>query len=145
MSTESDHAAPNGSVSIQHQLTAIETKESDQFPTDDWLLQVFREWYDPCPLNAAPVVDGLLTSWQDRTYCNPPYSNVMPWILKGIDEHKQGKRIVFLLKFDSTTKWYRALVEAGAHFIHVGERLHHGAKYASPFSSVLVILSDGDY
>jgi hypothetical protein len=121
-------------------MRSIPTKESDQFPTDKWLMNLFTDWFDPCPLNPSPTVDGLSLSWKDKTYVNPPYSNVLPWVLKSIEENKQGKRVVLLLKFDSTTKWYRALVEAGAHFIHIGERLHHGHKYPSPFSSTLVIL-----
>lgn len=116
-------------------------KDSDQFPTDEWLMRVFEDWFDPCPLNAAPEVDGLAIPWRDRTYVNPPYSNVLPWVEKGIREHREGKRIVFLLKFDSTTRWYRALAEAGAHFLYVGERLHHGHQYASPFPSVLAVLT----
>lgn len=119
----------------------METKKSDQFPTDAWLYAVFDNWFDPCPLNSNPEIDGLTVDWADKTYCNPPYSDPLPWVLKGIEEHKKGKTIVFLLKFDSTTKVYRALLDAGAHIIHIGERLHHGHQYASPFPSMLAVLS----
>lgn len=121
--------------------TMILTKPSDQFPTDAWLKQVFSDYFDPCPLNYKPEIDGLLINWGERTYVNPPYSNVLPWVLKAVEEHNKGKTVVMLLKLDPTTQWYRALQEAGAHFFWCGERLHHGAKYASPFPSMLVILS----
>lgn len=123
---------------------SVPTKASDQFPTDDWLLDVFGSWFDPCPLNDAPEVDGLSIAWGLRTYVNPPYSNPLPWVLKALEEHKQGKTVVLLLKLDTTTQWYRALLGGGAHFMYVGERLHHGAKYAAPFSSMLAVLASSD-
>ena len=116
-------------------------KNSDQFPTDEWIMKVFNDWFDPCPLNDNPVVDGLSISWKDKTYVNPPYSNPKPWVEKAIEENKQGKTVVMLLKFDSTTKWFKLLAEHNAHIIHVGERLKHGGKYSAPFSSMLVVLS----
>lgn len=104
-------------------------------------MALFADWFDPCPLNDDPQVDGLAIPWEHRTYVNPPYSKLLPWVRKGIEEHKKGALVVFLLKFDSTTAWYRELIQAGAHIIHIGERLHHGAKFAAPFSSMLAVLS----
>lgn len=121
-------------------MEIIETKVTDQFPTDDWLLRVFDGWFDPCPLNDKPIVDGLKIEWKGKTYVNPPYSNVLPWVEKAIEEHKKGKTIVMLLKFDSTTKWFKKLISNGAHIVHIGERMRHGGKYAAPFSSMLAIL-----
>ena len=118
----------------------IQTKPSDQFPTDFWLKCVFEDWFDPCPLNSQPIIDGLVIDWGSRAYVNPPYSDPLPWVLKAIEEKSKGCSVVMLLKLDPTTRWYRALVESGAHFLFVGERLHHGGKYASPFPSVLVVL-----
>ena len=124
-----------------HVCQEVKTKESDQFPTDEWLMSVFDDWYDPCPLNDKPTLDGLSLSWKDKTYVNPPYSNPKPWVEKAIQENKQGKTVVMLLKFDSTTKWFKLLAESNAHIIHIGERLKHGGKYSAPFSSMLVVLS----
>lgn len=119
----------------------MQTKASDQFPTDSWLMNVFSDWFDPCPLNENPSVDGLAIDWHSKTYVNPPYSNPLPWVQKAIEENKQGKTIVMLLKFDSTTKWFKELVQAGCHIIYIGERMRHGGKYAAPFASMLVVLS----
>lgn len=119
----------------------IETKKTDQFPTDKWLLSVFADWFDPCPLNENPEIDGLAIEWGGRTYVNPPYSNPLPWVRKGIAEAQKGKTVVFLLKFDSSTRWFKELVQAGAHILYVGERLKHGGRYSAPFSSMLVVLN----
>lgn len=123
-----------------HPPQPIPTKPTDQFPSDAWIWSVFEGWFDPCPLDSSPTVDGLTIDWAQRTYVNPPYSDPLPWVIKGIEEHKKGKTVVFLVKLDPTTKWSLALKLAGAHRLDVGERLHHGAKYAAPFPSALYVL-----
>jgi hypothetical protein len=50
-------------------MKPIFTKESDQFPTDAWLLKVFEDWFDPCPLNSNPETDGLSIEWGGENVC----------------------------------------------------------------------------
>jgi len=59
-------------------------KKSDNYKTPDYLLKVFAGWFDPCPLNPNPKVNGLDLKWKNKTYVNPPYSNPLPWIEKAI-------------------------------------------------------------
>jgi len=117
---------------------------SDSYPTDKWIRDLFPEHHDPCPLaeNWQPDDDGLAYNWRIKTFCNPPYSNPLPWVMHGIMSNKMFKtQVVFLLKHDSSTKWYRALHEAGAKFLMVQGRLKHGTNNAAPFPSILVVLS----
>lgn len=120
----------------------IQTKPTDQFPSDEWILHAFDGWFDPCPLNDAPTVDGLSIEWRDRTYVNPPYSNPLPWVRKAIAEHRRGKRIVMLLKMDTSTQWFAELKQAGAHFAWLGSRLKYGSGCAAPFPSMLAFLTE---
>ena len=115
----------------------------DNYKTDDWLkLGLFESWFDPCPLNEDWVVNGLDLDWVHHTFVNPPYSNPYPWVCKAIDERDQfGHTVALLLKHDSSTKWYKALHEAGAHFLLVNERLKHGTKTGAAFPSVIAILT----
>jgi len=109
----------------------------DDWSTPSWLMVLFRDWYDPCPLRGS---GGLETEWRDRTYVNPPYSNPMPWVEKAIAENEKGKTIVMLLKLDTSTKWFLKLQEAGAHFMTFFGRLQFSRMKKAPFPSVLVIL-----
>ena len=52
---------------------------NDNYATDDRIMQVFDGWFDPCPLNDNPNIDGLTIDWEDKTYVNPPYSS--PFVL----------------------------------------------------------------
>ena len=128
---------------------------SDDWGTPDWLMSMFEDWYDPCPLKGIKSKDGLNESWADyydKIYINPPYSNPKPWIEKAIREFEIGQledwwgnnmTIVLLLKHDSSTQWYRMLKEAGARFLMVEGRLTYKGPNSKPcaFPSVLAVLS----
>jgi len=124
----------------------IQTKESDSRETPDWLMELFEGWFDPCPLDINPQVDGLSLDWKDKTYVNPPYSNPSKWVMKAIEENKKGKTIALLIRFDPTTQYFKALLDIGCHIFFCGERLVFkdvlkSISYKSPFPSCLVILS----
>jgi len=114
---------------------------SDKYETDGWLKNIFLGWFDPCPINPLPFTDGLGMSWGERTFINPPYSNPLPWIRKGIKEAAKGKTIVFLVKHDTSTRWYAELHAAGARFLMVQGRLKHGTGKSAAFPSVLAVLN----
>lgn len=112
---------------------------NDNYPTPRWLMQIFSGWFDPCPLNSNFENDGLSIDWLHRTYVNPPYSDPYPWVSKAIEESKKGKTIAMLLPVDTSTKWFRMLIEANAHiFYHHGRLSFNGSP--PRFASMLVIL-----
>ncbi len=124
----------------------METKETDNRATPEWLMDIFKDWFDPCPLNPNPTIDGLTLDWKEYTFLNPPYSSPSKWIYKAIEENKKGKTIVILIRFDPTTRYFRALIEHGCHVFYSGERLEFinpekEINYKSPFPSILLILS----
>jgi hypothetical protein len=116
----------------------------DSWATPKWLLEMFEGWFDPCPLNPNPIIDGLKIEWKDKTYVNPPYSKPLLWVKKAIEENKKGKTIVMLLTNDLTTKYSKLLIEANAHFMFCMERLKfvnpNYTKGTSRYGSMLVIL-----
>jgi len=123
-------------------------KESDNRATPGWLKDIFDGWFDPCPLNPNPTEDGLQKEWGDKIYLNPPYSSPAAWIYRAIEESKKGKKVVILMRFDPTTKYFKALIEANAHIFYCGEHLefinpNEEKNYKSPFPSILVILNEG--
>jgi hypothetical protein len=111
----------------------------DSYHTPNWILNIFNGWFDPCPYNPNPTIDGLKLDWKDKTYCNPPYSNPKPWVVKAIEENKKGKQIALLLKLDCSTEWFKLLTEADAHIFFINERVKFNGK-APPFCNALFIL-----
>ena len=121
----------------------MKSKESDSYATDNWIKDLFSEWFDPCTLSDGELrsFDGLGSSWGEKSFVNPPYSNPLKWVEKAIKEHEKGKTVVLLLKHDSSTKWYQKLHEAGAKFLMIQGRLRHKTGTPAPFPSILVILN----
>lgn len=114
---------------------------NDNYATDECIMQLFDDWFDPCPLNVNPEIDGLRIEWRDKTYVNPPYSKPLVWVKKAIEENKKGKRIVMLLRMDTSTEWFKLLQEAGAKFLWVNGRLRFNTGKPANFPSMLVILA----
>jgi hypothetical protein len=87
--------------------------------------------------------DGLEHDWSEEiVWCNPPYSNVMPWIIKA----QTARRAVLLLKSDHSTKWFREAHES-SRIILLSKRLKFGGygKNQTPnFPSMLAVFGYGE-
>ena len=127
---------------------------SNHWGTPDWIMEIFDGWYDPCPPfgDKDHRRDDLKGYWRHpRVYVNPPYSAPAPWVAKAIRTAQQGNKVVMLLKHDSSTQWYKQLVEARARFLMIEGRLNfkslanevEGSRNCA-FPSVLAVLGGGE-
>ena len=121
------------------------TRESDHYATPSKFYQKlhseFNFDYDPCPLRST--VDGLLTEWKGNVYINPPYSNIQPFLTKGIEEIRLGNAeiCVYLIPVRSDTKyWHDIIMPYATEIRFVKGRLNfNDVKSPAPFPCVLVI------
>lgn len=113
---------------------------NDNYATDEWIINIFNGWFDPCPLDDNPKFDGLDLEWKDKTFVNPPYSRPINWVKKAIEESKKGKMIALLLRVDTSTEWFKLLIDADAHILWINKRLKHKTGSPANFPSMLVIL-----
>lgn len=56
--------------------------------------------------------NALIQSWGFTSWCNPPYSDITPWVKKAIEEHEQGCTIVMLVPADTSVKWFKLAYES---------------------------------
>lgn len=57
-------------------------------------------------------VDGLQQSWTgERVYCNPPYSNIAPWVHKAWSERKAGLVVLLLPANRTEQRWWQEWIE----------------------------------
>lgn len=56
-----------------------------------------------------------------RVFCNPPFSNPLPWITKAIAEIKLGncELAIFILPADMTTQWAKLCIDHASRIIHI--------------------------
>ncbi len=79
-----------------------EQKTSDDHYTPKWLFDKMDVEFDmdvASPPEGIPYIkakkylsqkeNGLVTDWSGFVWCNPPYSNVEPWVKK-MKEHRNG-------------------------------------------------------
>ncbi len=134
-------------------------KETDIRETpDDLFKKLDREFgftLDACalPCNAKcrrffhPDMDGLRQKWSGIVWCNPPYSDILPWIKKAQDSVFNGDCdcVVMLLPSRTGTKWWHEY--AVNHKIRwIRGRLKFGpkGKTNAPFDCCLVIIERSD-
>jgi len=63
--------------------------------------------------------------WPNRAYCNPPFSNKKPFILRAVASNKTGSEILLYLPFDPTTIWFRWLYQQNALIMIFMKRMGH--------------------
>jgi phage N-6-adenine-methyltransferase len=67
------------------------------------------------PRYFTPEQDGLIQSWaHERVWCNPPYSDIRPWVAKAHYEilHGDAELVVMLLPANRTEQgWWQDLIE----------------------------------
>ena len=113
--------------------------------TDHWetpkdvLLSLYEEFQftlDPTPIGAT---DGLTIPWcGERVYCNPPYSNIAPFLLKA--KLDRPEVAVFLLPARTGTGWFHEYCLKANEIRFIRGRLRFsGSKNNAPFDSMVVV------
>jgi hypothetical protein len=94
---------------------------------------------DPCPING--VWDGLYRAWGERTFCNPPYSQLSKWMAKAFLEWSvAGNTVVLLIPSRTDTRWWHEYVMKATEIRFIKGRLRFGdAKTGAPFPSCVVV------
>lgn len=104
--------------------------------------------------------DGLAQSWAGETvWCNPPYSEIGPWVRKAWDEHVDARVVMLLPATRTEQSWWQRMVEpfrdrpgsplesrflpGRIHFLRPGQSaVHRGER--PPFGCVLLVWDHGN-
>ena len=60
-----------------------------------------------CKIYYGEKSSALCNYWDKTNWCNPPYSNINPWVEKAIKECERGKTTVMLVPSDTSVKWFK--------------------------------------
>lgn len=73
-----------------------------------------------CDMWLTQEDDALNSNWSIwGNWCNPPYSDIMPWVQKAVEEMKRGCLTVMLIPADTSVKWFKKAFDncTECHFI----------------------------
>lgn len=89
--------------------------------------------------------DGLSQPWPGKIWCNPPYSNISPWLRKAISERQQSRAefVVALVKGDTSTDWFHKYGTEADLFVFVNYRMKFGdSSNSAPFPSLVLVYGE---
>ena len=130
-------------------MSEIATKARDNVSSPPNVLEYVRanwgNFFDPCPLNRHPTVDGLIVPWGDVNYVNPPYSCVGRWVNKAYEEYMLGKTVVMFVKTQVLGRGYFQKIKTNCEIRFMKYRvMFPGYQNRAPFDSVFIILQPGN-
>jgi hypothetical protein len=102
------------------------TREEDRKPTPPELMQVFVDWFDPCPLEARePILSAeiLQPPTGAPIFLNPPYSEKSKWIDQAIEWHKQGHKVALLIPIETSTQYAKKILQYGCLRLYFDKRI----------------------
>lgn len=69
-------------------------------------------WNKKCDKFYSEMNSGLLAAWSgDRVYCNPPYSDIRPWVEKAWEQTGTDITVMLLPANRTEQSWWQDLVE----------------------------------
>lgn len=77
--------------------------------------------------------DGLKESWSSLNWCNPPFSNITPWVEKAVKETFKGKDSVMIMPNNPETEYVRMAKAAAQTIIEMPFRLQFVKPDGTPF------------
>lgn len=95
-----------------------------------------------CARHYTPAENGLLQSWKgEKVWCNPPYSEILPWVLKAAREQALT---AMLLPATPDTRWFAEIWRSAFEIWFVKGRLQFGgSKCSGRNGSMIVFFAPG--
>ena len=123
------------------------SSKSDHWSTPvalyDELNSEFNFNFDPCPLMSTK--DGRKGQWTGRVFCNPPYSDILAFLTKGLYHLsvRDCELLVFLVPARTDTAWFHDYCYGKSEIRFLRGRIKFGgAKYNAPFPSMVVVFRE---
>ena len=86
--------------------------------------------------------NSLVQPWRKLNWCNPPYSNIRPWVEKAALEINLGHQTVMLLPADFSTQWFKLIWEVSSEILIINKRVQFiGATGSPKFASFLCLIN----
>lgn len=86
--------------------------------------------------------NSLVQPWGCNNWCNPPYSNIRPWVEKAALETNLGNTTIMLLPADFSTQWFKLVWDVSSDVLIINKRVPFVGATSSPkFASFFCVIS----
>ena len=119
-------------------------KTNDQYSTPSFIYNYFINYLHYVDFNPLCVdyEDSLKKEFNCDLFCNPPYSNIEPFVDYMLDHMNKGFSCIMLLPVRSGTKWFKKIIDNKLTINFFTQRLNfNDGKYA-PFDCMLVVFDN---
>lgn len=128
---------------------------NDTWATPIWLFEYAEARYGKFDLDVCAAHDSykcqpyytieqnsLMQPWRRFNWCNPPYSNITPWVEKAALEANCENATVMLLPADFSTRWFKLVWNASSEILIINRRIKFvGASSSPKFASFFCLIS----
>lgn len=128
---------------------------NDTWATPVWLFEYAKNRFGNFDLDVCAAHDSfkcrpyyteednsLVQPWAYLNWCNPPYSNIRPWVEKAALEANIGNRTVMLLPADFSTQWFKLVWDMSSEILIINKRIQFVGATSSPkFASFFCLIS----
>lgn len=96
------------------------------------------------PAYYTKKMNALTLPWGESNWCNPPYSDIGPWVAKAYTETLKNNLSVLLLPADTSTAWFEAVWNRASELrFLIGRVKFEGARNSPKFGSLIAIFTPG--
>ena len=90
-------------------------------------------------------IDSLKQSWYPESgkgwaWCNPPFANIKPWVMKAEWEARLGAQIAMLVPASVGSSWFRDFVYDEAHVLLLNGRITFVGETAPYIKDCMILL-----
>ena len=139
-------------------MNALEARAvslGDNYGTPEWLFEFAQHRYgkfqldvcasranSKCQYHIGEPENGLACPWENLNWCNPPYSDITPWVEKANWEASyRWNSTVMLPPADFSTDWFRLIWGASTRIDILNHRVRFDGATGSPkFASMFCVI-----
>lgn len=136
-------------MAIGNNNSTTPINEKDYAATPAWFMEALKNWRGVVPLLdvcaqaqtakaaafycLADGADGLALPWSPLNWCNPPFSDIEPWIEKAMQEAERGNTTYMIFPDNPETAYCRASFLMASEIFHMPFRMRFTRPDGSEF------------
>lgn len=136
-------------MAIDNNNSTTPINEKDYAATPAWFMEALKNWRGVVPVLdvcaqaqtakaaafycLADGADGLALPWSPLNWCNPPFSDIEPWIEKAMQEAERGNTTYMIFPDNPETAYCRASFLMASEIFHMPFRMRFTRPDGSEF------------